>query len=1326
MEAYNDKLDIENIKSKLNGNYKTIIDKNFKDEYPRFGNLSDFIKNPSLSDFQKRVLNGFLKNEIKNIEELNKKAENPNINDNEILELLKMANSKYLTIENLRKISQDRIKNTKEKITKIDKIYINSNKIDIFFSGDDFLDKENLLNTYIEVIISLNKDEKKSLDNYINNKGNFDKIGLDTLSKFAKIISLFNLDSSDLIPAETKRKLNELANESINKGYLSLPDIYVGNKVNGAIIGLKNKTSSIEQLNSDNNSFEISDKMYKSYPGLEKLNGFLEKNYEKLNSLIGKDKLDNNEIASYEQINKDFIDLCSNIKKEKGYIPFEYLQVQQNLTNIKSFVLSKNPSEKTQIEHSQKMERFLYMFENYISVKGKSQSDKDEIRKIINDVKFGKVKNFTEIKSSRVVSLIEDFFEDLTDAMKDFHKDSNGNNLEMTELHKENKDFDDTAFEFLGIDFAFSDVSMKNLDLFIDKFHFDKNTQSYNFNRLESAVASNFVGNWLASNNNKSISRNIMHSEIQKFANKAGGDGYIEKELNTNKDKIKDLKDQIKINSEDYLKEIQKIPKATQEILLKSRGISFNPGESIERKVLDVIIDDAKTNSAILAFEQEAVKKLLGAKGFENDDTKKFLDKYFDKFNDIKELAGSIAKELVVVGIATIITGGVGGYIMTGTRLGQYAYMATNIAKTGGNLGKIARFGTGVASIATDSAAYTGVSAAFYEGDQFNFENFAHNFAMFGGGIVGAKIAGKLVSAESGYKQLIAQGAGGTIGATATNVVFMFQDGSEVNIEEMKNMLIQGSVMGALMIPAMKGGHTSGNYLGQKFGNSKFNQDVLLGRNGLNRDISKLEAQTTGKKEFYDEIGKENLANLKGVQDTNNYINFGSTEKKISTLLEKKKEFERLNDEYFKQGEILLNGFKNELTEARGNKSKDEIKQLEEKYAKLKEVISNDKIKRIDLRTKLNEYMDNGVVSEAKIKSIPEAHPIDRLSGEIKYFTESQKLGIKEYFNDQKLAKIEKIKTFQDRLGSEYIGSGYYIKGGNEILNSNGVKILSLPEGSIFTSLQYVNIGNKRLPLIEIKNSSGESKKIRIYEIEGVTEKGLPEAINNKLINSESEIIGLYDSSNKIIGYKIKEEFYDINGKLSEESSKLKYETEKTISNSGRVSKSELIGAGVKIEEQKRLKKSWDSKIDSILTNDIITNMQKKAKETINEIKNDSNIPAIDKTKIISGLEKFASLPIKTVKWILNKGLWTLALTGGGILGLDYANDGDIDLTADLAFISTLLATDTDILNKVGDIIPGGKYVMGPVTEWMAKYPKTTWLLRFGGAFAALNHFDTK
>ncbi len=102
-------------------------------------------------------------------------------------------------------------------------------------------------------------------------------------------------------------------------------------------------------------------------------------------------------------------------------------------------------------------------------------------------------------------------------------------------------------------------------------------------------------------------------------------------------------------------------------------------------------------------------------------------------------------------------------------------------------------------------------------------------------------------------------------------------------------------------------------------------------------------------------------------------------------------------------------------------------------------------------------------------------------------------------------------------------------------------------------------------------------------------------------------------------------------------------------------------------------------------------------------------------------------------KWLMKKSLFATLLAWGWVLGFDYMNDGDIDLTAIWTGLTILFASSDqwlDMIWKLANKVPVVGESSKAWVEWLKKAKdkhKTLWfILRVGWAMVAMDYMDTK
>ena len=1307
---------VDSLKASLNllwNDFGGQADNIFRKEYPGFNlSLENFLDKKDFNEFQESLLNWFVKNILEKAKDLKALSEKQNKTNDEINLLLKPENQKYLPEKIREKIVNLKKSKLMEKLKSIDSIFIDKSRIESFIKQENFFEAEIVLLQYIEFIDNLDNKTKQDFKDFLNWKNTeFKTVWIDFYNKIAQFWTLFNYDTSWIIPSKTKEAINKLAYKAISSGYLDSFSLYSFTTTEEGLTWLNRKTTKVGVLDEskrNNISTEEYLKKYNEYfsnlPWIKEIRVFMDSNSKILGELLTSQEITNDLFWKYEKIVRDYNNLIEKIRREHWYLPWEYLEMKDRLENIKSIVYTETPEWK----HSVKMLRFLELFRKWAESEWKDEKDIQKIAKLINWVKSGEIKNFSDLDDSDTEDFLWSFFEDLTESMEDNFQNSKWENIEMKQLENEG----------LG-DSYFFDVSMETLDKFVDKFHMNPNKEEFNFSRLESALAQEYVWEWFGNEPNEAFS--MMRAEIYATIEKNEKANNVMKSIDPSK--IKSTKQEMLTGFrnentvyEDFLWQVSSMPRVTKEMILKSKQIEFTPWETIDKKVLEALMEDAAENGAKTAIEIETIRNL-----YESDESKSifgenqavnvFLKDYFNKWNWTKELAWTLMKEAMIIAITTAVT----FWVWTMATLPVWMAYIHIVSKWAIDLWKwikytksaswlwwvSARWWAFLWGVWANSLVYTWISDMFYEWDQLTLWHFTENFAMFFWGIAWAKIAWKYFwSNSSQVKDLLTQSFWWAIWATwASAWILVFRDWTEISLEEAKNMLLQWILMWPMMIPMMKAWRKLWNWLGN--GLSQKLQPVVDRR--INSKIAELEARTTWKKEFYEKQIDLLFEQISLIRDNNLLIRLWKTENKIKSLLKDNTEYNKLKKHDLNKLENRLKNKREELEQYRIDlrngeswKTTEWQKKLEKSIISLNKTIANTRSRIRTLEDRLDKFIKDTRENTDAINALPEAHPLRRTLWEIANAWRLTKLWISEWWNNFRLWRLGRIRTLKNMWNSE-LWNGFFIKWKKTIFTIDWKEIYTLKRWQEAVSLQYLSIWNKRIPILDIKTPSW-NKSIRLHqELMNIENPSIRNKILNKVINGETEIRRLYDKENwdvlwfKEIDNSWKVTFYWKNfNEIKVENIKKWIENKARaddidlpIASSRKISISELSNYKLTIENKFKIKRQLWKELDRVFNDDVVIKVRERIKKTIEEAKNDPNLSPAEKSKVVGGLTKLAKMPVNLLKWLMKKWFWTIALWGTWILALDWMNDWDIDPMAITAWAATLIATDSDILKAM-------------------------------------------
>jgi hypothetical protein len=1247
-------------------------------------------------------------------------------------------------------------KNIIERLKSIDSSFINKEKITSFLVQENFFDRKIALEAYINFLEKINSQIRGKIIKKITSwKIDIDEseqsFWLELYKNIAQISTLFNYDSTWLIPIKTKEYFNQVAYDGLKKWYYDSQSVYLYVTTEEGIFWVQRKTVKDGSLWENNriinnqDYFKGYDTYFRNLVWIGEIENFLKTHGNSLQLIINSPSIDTTLLQKYEIIFWDFHTLLERIRLTHWYLPWEYLEMKDRLENIKSIVYAKAPewtAEAEKIKKIQKMVRFLETCRIWMDAKWKSKSEKESIDAFIKKVKSGSVTGFSDLKNengylwdSNLVNIIQEFTYDVQSQLEKSFRNSDGINDEY-ETFKKNG---------LAVRWFTRNINMKELDSFIDLFTTDSWNSLFYIWKIESALGQSF------DSNQDSIWFQMMVGEIMSDIEK--NPEALRRINSLDPTRIKKMKEELQneftkpsnTTYQDFQKQVREMTRSAQEkiLLAKKPWTQISPNTSIEKDVVNIIIEEAAENWAVVALKMWEVKTLFNEnRNMFSNHTQKFLAHITDDTRWVKEVWMTILKEAALFIATEIVTMWVGGFIAGGARASLWLSRGLEFANSAKWIsGWIIRTSGFLWRTWFEAGVYTLLSNGVNKW-KISVEWYTEALVGFLWPIAGAKVAWKFIPyGSSEFSNIIKQIIGGSIWGAGSHIVLQFVNGKEISAAELPNMVLQWAVLWALMIPMMKIWAPIWEWFWKKTAGINYLQDGVDSL--IKSRISALEIATNWQKSRILQDIYDLQVSLTAFHSETRFARFwlkGVKLEKYSEILARAKNF----DFDGKSAELtLLRKEKSELIW--NNQNNKRLFEVNQKIGNLEKEI---RTMQQDLERVKKELWDNLETTIASIDSneirtfvdskLWEVAPLSRLRWEISRISKLSKLKLEKYWNEFGEMRLDWYRSLLNMRWATYIENWFYLNG-RSLQSASGKTLFNLPEWIHLNSVEYLNIGNKRIPVIEVKTPT-DTKMIRLSE----EAQNLPSELFDKIIYGKVEIQWFYDTNNaSLLWYKVIEwdgtfSYYRIlkDGWIGKPTNTSFMKKEwfylHTLASSKRITVEELSSFWIKSGEGVQLKRQWEKEIDSLLSDDVLLKMQRNIKKAAEEIQSNPNISPTEKTKLTESLLKVATMGLSPFRWIMRKWLWSLALWWAWVVGIDYAIDGDVDVAAIATGLAFMVLTDPNSMEFTENMlrkIPLVWWLSWNLVGWLNKdMINKNWftkaLFRVGGWFIAMSYVD--
>lgn len=1335
IETSNQKLNPElNSQHEKYWEFKNVLEQKFSDKFS-WKDLSEYL-NRDLNNIEKNLINHFFKIEGEHILSIKLQCEKEDITFWEIEDLLSMSNIDMIPDSVKEELNNKLHDILKQEISEIDSSFLDKSQLESFLNESSIDNRVATLKKYLSFFQQIDTKQKNAIKEYVNGTNESIKdLSTHSITTLGEFTTVLNYAQHNIIPAQTLAKYNQITADAIKNGLLNPMHLTIYLQSEEWLRGIGKKVAKLVETwntNSDNESLdEISQELsllWNSFPWMDKYADFHQKYWELMTKISWHWEITNTDIQNQYKMRSELAQLLINIQKEHNYIPHEYLVLQDKLEKIGMSIILEKPTNAPETLHMRKMVNFLDMCSNWMQYEGDYEADKIEaIKTVQQEILSGKIKSFSELESNTI--FIESDAEDVLQNYWNYLKDS---------VILDEDGMDEMALELdVSNEWIFHD-NISVLDEILEKFD---GWEIMNLSRLNQAQAIDMIS--LGASKKELVLGFIEWDLVEELRKKNVSESSFTPSQEQIKAKVTNLDQEI--NRDMFLSELSKMSRAQKEqiILSKEETIPTN-NRQLDLKVLEIIKADVLNQTAYRSLRHEKIIELTKNWNLLDGRMKEFMDTYNDSMNDFLSSAYDITtmllKEAIIFVATSIITAWVGGFATTFARMSWSLMLTYDNTKTIWKVISVTannKLTKGISKIWKFTVArtfetfnYTAFSAMMYEGEQMTVDNFVTNFGMFTGWVLWAKIGGNFIKAWSAeWKNIAKQSFGWAVWATGANMLTLVTyHGEEVSLQEAWNMAAQWILMWGLMLPMMRAWIKPG----QKAGEWWANKANGIANRVKTSKINKLKSQTQWVAEH---INIERAWLQQILEGTRKALNITP---KLTTQQQRIDYYTWLQQQYTMLSRMYNNSLpkynqkitklQNEINKGQPTYTKSELKI---KRSELKDALKwkNNVIQTIHkLDTKLTQFKDaNWHVDLTKIAQIWEFAPIQRARIETMWALKSQQLWIREFVNNSRVAKLEALQKIDASAKYNSLGNGFTLKNGTEIVDRNNSTIAILPKDVSINSIQYLNIWKHRIPTLNLSNG----KILRLHDMHLWQHTNIGKNLVEKTANEWWHLEVLLNNKNVIKWYKYtsenwKTEAYKINWNKVNWDKIAEFEantTKTTLSNSWKITLSELQSK-YKIDTQaNKLKTKWDKELDKVMSDDVMIKMRKSNVDALNNAAKDPNISPAEKSKLLTAATKIGKMPISLFKNILKKWFITTWLLGGWVLAVDYMNDWDIDIWAIWTGIA-ILAWTSDVWLEMFSKIPFAGKMFTKLKDLWWKHKTTAMIIRLWLAIVAMDYVD--
>ncbi len=1272
------------IRLKKLSDFQDIAKKEFASKFNK--NLDDFLS-WDLNEFQKEVFDNFMNNLEPKLLHLKEKSEKQNLSISEIKDLL-WTDSLNLIPINIQEKLKIKLKNElKNEISSINSKFLDKTHLNNYLSDNNtIIDKVSFIENYLDFFNQLNNNEKQYLETYIDwtNTENIKFLSLQTVEKIWIVTASANY-APWIIPTQTLSKFNTLTYEYTQTGVLDplALQFYIQNEEWIRWIG--QKSIQLSEVNTEDIDNVNIDSIAETLIWIEKFDLFMSnKKNSEIFSKISNKKINTINLKDYRKMESDFDILTKQIQEEHGYIPYDYLIYKSTLESVWNHLFLESNNQDTQ--KARKMLQFLDMCEEWMKF--------DDSKSLVN-ISKANLFNFSEEDFNKIKSVKEKIKKWEITSFKDLEKENYFTDSDEWNILQEYwnylkdevlDDINDPSIERISKTLWVKDdwdmdlfhISMEDLDKKLE----DIDNRNWNtLKNIKLAQATDMIS-WNTGAKQQVFS--FIESDIVKYLE--------DKEITTaqalqpNEEQVeaeaKNLNKQI--NKNVFLEEISKLSDGQKQQIVKDPSLK---GIDLDYAVLDIIKQTALKQTAYRTLFHKNILSMVQDGNNLDGMHKVYMQKHDSMMNNILsssvDIAETLIKEAIIFALTSILTAWIGWWAVTSARLWWSLYAskvwrtinaAAKYAEGGRSIGqKVTAFWLNTAKFTTarsfEAWIYTVWAGMMYENQEISLDSYITNLALFAGGITGMKIWEKIIPRNSWDFTKTLSQM--LWGSIGwTGALIMTEDFPDgLSVEDAGSMMAQWILMGGLMFPLMK-------------------------HRGL---------QNQWKKWW------ENFANRDSAQKSRMWK---SLPIELQTKILKNQSNTRTIWQSLWQSEVRLNN----AIRNNNNRTNSEIASIDSNTQmwKTRKIFESNKVN-------LKNWIQN-----SKLK----------ISNSLKNSPDNAKLSLNKFLAENRTARLESLKKIDHTAKYNDLWNGFTLKNWKEIVNRDFQTVWVLPDWVKIQSVQYLNFWNKRIPTLEMSDG-------KILRLQNSKEfNGNMDAYKKILWELQSKpgsLEWIYNQKWNLAWYRHIENggniiYYTKNGNKSTKIFKKwvsdKFETH-TLASNGKFTTKEISEAGLTIKNKAEIKRNFDKAFEENFADGSV--FKKNLLQKFEWIKNNPNATPAQKKQAGKIQEYLLNKPVWFVKGLLKKSLFATMLAWGWILGFDYMNDGDIDLTAIWTGLTILFASSDQWLDMIWNLV-NKVPVVGESSkawvEWLKKAKdkhKTLWfILRVGWAMVAMDYMDTK